>query len=41
MSDYQIVELFDSTNITMRELSRLTGRPIQDLKALLMSNRGN
>jgi predicted HTH domain antitoxin len=41
MSDYQIVELFDSTNITLAELSRITGRTVSQLKNLLMSNMGN
>ncbi|CAB4168503.1 hypothetical protein UFOVP882_39 [uncultured Caudovirales phage] len=41
MSDYQIIELFDSTNVTLAELFRITGRSIGELKALLMSNRGN
>jgi predicted HTH domain antitoxin len=42
MSDYQIIELFDSTNVTLAELSRLTGRPVEELKALLMeTNKGN
>jgi predicted HTH domain antitoxin len=42
MSDYQIIELFDSTNVTLVELSRLTGRPVEELKALLMeTNKGN
>lgn len=36
MTDYQIIELFDSSNITLAELSALSGRSVADLKALLM-----
>ena len=41
VSDYQIIDLFDSTNITLRELSRITGQTVSELKALLLSNMGN
>jgi predicted HTH domain antitoxin len=36
MSDQQIVDLFDSTNITLAELSRISGRSVPALKKLLM-----
>jgi predicted HTH domain antitoxin len=36
MSDQEIIALFDSTNITLSELSRLSGRPVPALKKLLM-----
>ena len=36
MTDQQIRELYDSNlNMTLRELSRITGRSIPDLKKLL------
>ena len=36
MTDQQIVELFDSTNITLAELAHLSGRSVKALKKLLM-----
>jgi predicted HTH domain antitoxin len=36
MSDQEIIALFDSTNITLSELSRLSGRAVPALKKLLM-----
>ena len=36
MTDQQIVELFDSTNITLAELAHLSGRSVKALKILLM-----
>jgi hypothetical protein len=36
MSDAEIIDLFDTTNITLAELSSRSGRSIKDLKALLM-----
>jgi len=36
MTDEQIVDLFDSTNITLAELARLSGRTVKELKILLM-----
>lgn len=36
MTDEQIIELFDATNITLSELSQLSGRSVADLKKLLM-----
>lgn len=38
MTDQQIIDLFDSSNITLAELSRLSGRSVPSLKALLMGN---
>lgn len=35
MSDNEILELFDTTNITLAELSLLTGRSIKILKRLI------
>jgi predicted HTH domain antitoxin len=35
MSNKQIIELFDSSNITMAELSRITGYSIRKLKGIL------
>lgn len=37
MTDEQIVDLFESTNITMQSLSNRTGRPVTELKKLIMS----
>jgi predicted HTH domain antitoxin len=36
MSNQQIIDLFDSTNITLSELSRMSGKPVSYLKKLLM-----
>tara|TARA_B100001059_G_C17785883_1_gene557051 strand:- start:1035 stop:1157 length:123 start_codon:yes stop_codon:yes gene_type:complete len=36
MDDQQIIDLFDSSNITLQELSSMTGRSVKALKALLM-----
>ena len=37
MTDQEIIDLFDSNlNITLRELSNLSGRTIANLKRLLM-----
>jgi hypothetical protein len=37
MTDAEIIEIFDKNlNMTLAELSRLTGRTIPDLKKLLM-----
>jgi predicted HTH domain antitoxin len=36
MSNQEIISLFDSTNITLAELSALTGKPVSYLKKLLM-----
>lgn len=37
MSDAEIIDLFDSTNITLDTLSRISGRSVPELKRLLMS----
>jgi len=36
MSKQQIIDLFDSTNITLAELSRITGKSVSYLKQILM-----
>lgn len=36
MTNQQIIDLFDSSNITLAELSAVSGRSVADLKALLM-----
>jgi predicted HTH domain antitoxin len=36
MSDSEIIDLFDSSNITLAQLSMLSGRSVADLKKLLM-----
>jgi predicted HTH domain antitoxin len=36
MTDEQIIALFDSTNITLADLSRISGRSVPALKKLLM-----
>ena len=36
MTDQQIIDLFDRTNITLAELSVRSGRSVADLKKLLM-----
>lgn len=36
MTDQEIVDLFDSTNITMARLALISGRDIAELKQLLM-----
>lgn len=37
MTDQQIIHLFDTTNITLSELSELSGRSVADLKQLLLA----
>jgi len=37
MTDQQIIDLFDSTNITLGELAARSGRSLQELKDLLIS----
>jgi len=36
MTNQKIIELFDSTNITLSELAHLSGRTVKALKILLM-----
>ena len=36
MTDQQIIDLFDTTNITLSELSAISGRSVADLKQLLL-----
>jgi predicted HTH domain antitoxin len=36
MTDAEIVDLFDSTNITLAQLAALSGRTVPQLKKLLM-----
>jgi predicted HTH domain antitoxin len=36
MTNQEIIDLFDSTNITLAELSRLTGKTVGALKSILM-----
>jgi hypothetical protein len=36
MTDQEIVELFDSTNVTLAELAARSGRSVSALKNLLM-----
>jgi predicted HTH domain antitoxin len=36
MSDSEIIDLFDSSNITLAQLSMLSGRSVAELKKLLM-----
>jgi len=36
MTDQQIISLFDSSNITLRELAAISGRSVAQLKTLLM-----
>ena len=35
MTDQDIIQLFDSTNITLAELARISGRSILELKRIL------
>ena len=35
MTDQDIIDLFDSTNITLAELARISGRSILELKRIL------
>ena len=39
MTDLEIIDLFDSTNITLARLSELSLRSVGELKELLMSDR--
>jgi hypothetical protein len=36
MTDQDIIDLFDRTNITLAELSAVSGRSVKDLKRLLI-----
>jgi hypothetical protein len=36
MTDAEIIEIFDSTNITLADLARISGRTVKQLKTLLM-----
>ena len=36
MTDIEVIDLFDQTNITLRRLSEISGRSVEDLKLLLM-----
>jgi len=35
MTNEEIIDLFDSTNITLAELSAITGKSVKQLKSLL------
>ena len=37
MTDQEIIDLFDSTNITLADLAMRSGRSVAELKKLLMS----
>lgn len=37
MTDQQIIDLFESTNITLQRLSQRSGRSVKELKKLIMS----
>jgi len=37
MTAQEIVDVFDSTNITLAELARMSGRSVKDLKKILMA----
>jgi predicted HTH domain antitoxin len=36
MTDAEVIDLFDSTNITLADLARISGRTVKELKTLLM-----
>ena len=36
MSNSEIIDLFDSSNITLAELSQISGRSVKQLKKILM-----
>jgi predicted HTH domain antitoxin len=37
MTDQEIIDLFDTTNITLQQLARMSGRTVPQLKKILMS----
>ena len=39
MSDEEIKAYFDSSNITLAELSAMTGKTVKQLKAILMGGK--
>jgi hypothetical protein len=39
MTDFEIIDLFDSTNITLARLSEISLRSVGELQELLMSDR--
>tara|TARA_X000000368_G_scaffold183592_1_gene145006 strand:- start:300 stop:434 length:135 start_codon:yes stop_codon:yes gene_type:complete len=40
MTDQDIIELFDSSNITLGELSAISHRSVAELKQLLLGEQG-
>jgi hypothetical protein len=38
MTNAEIINLYDTTNITLQELANLTGYPVSYLKALLLDH---
>ena len=38
MTDQEIIDLFDATNITLAELAAISGRTVRALKKLLMGS---
>jgi len=39
MTDQEIIDLFDRSNITLSDLSRISGRTVSELKKLLMGGK--
>ena len=37
MTDQELIDMFDSTNITLAELARMSGRSVKDIKKILMA----
>ena len=39
MTDHDIIDLFDSSSITLADLAMQSGRSVKELKALLMGDK--
>lgn len=39
MTDQEIIDLFDSSNMTLAELARISGKTVAQLKTLLMGGK--
>ena len=37
MTEQELIDMFDSTNITIAELARMSGRSVKDIKKILMA----
>ena len=38
IDDFQVIELFETTNILMSDLARISGRSVSELKELILNS---